>query len=371
MINNKPNVFEFATKELSQDAVFMYLFDCYNSSNLQEKAVGKDFIDLIFRVQKKRITKHINRVSIKKQYHKIDVLVLLEYDDETTDAVIIEDKTFSSEHDNQLARYYRDIKDNGVEKITKVDNIIGLYFKLGTPTESEQKALIVDDGNFEYCLLRYDSFILFLEQHKETNYLMELIYEYYYLRVKEISLIDSIDFSNPGSLDFNYVLSNSYSQFKYLKWIMNKVFGYEQYHEVNQYNVGNYGRPCTQYRFIFTEEVANDKKWDCITDDNIRKYNYFFRMDKNTKGWYIAINQYERNGDENWDEKRKDRDFVRKRIKDIIEKSKEKYNVNDYADNKGKKESKICLFIIKSFDDVENLIPMFKEICADIIRNAI
>ena len=48
-----------------------------------------------------------------------------------------------------------------------------------------------------------------------------------------------------------------------------------------------------------------------------------------------------------------------------------KYNVNDYADNKGKKESKICLFIIKSFDDVENLIPMFKEICADIIRNAI
>ena len=28
MINNRPNIFEFATKELSQDAVFCYILDC-------------------------------------------------------------------------------------------------------------------------------------------------------------------------------------------------------------------------------------------------------------------------------------------------------------------------------------------------------
>ena len=150
MINNKPNIFEYATKELSQDAVFMYLFDCYNSKDSKEKKVGEDFLVLLYKIQGKMIEKEIERVEIKKQYHNIDVLVLVVYKDNSTDYIIIEDKTYSSEHDNQLRRYYKDISDN-IDKRT-INNIYGVYFKLGMPTKSEIKALDISK-DFSYKVL--------------------------------------------------------------------------------------------------------------------------------------------------------------------------------------------------------------------------
>lgn len=365
MIKNKPNIFEYATKELSQDAVFMYLFDCFNSGNHEEKKVGKDFLDLIYQTQNKKIEKSIKELIIKKQYHSIDVLVLVEYEDDTIDAIIIEDKTYSSEHDNQLKRYYDDIKKNGVDSIN-VSNIYGVYFKLGQLSFDEEKALKIDKGAFEFKRLDYNDFQKFLNQHQNTNLIMQLIYEFYDNRMSYIRLIDKTeDFSNPSGLEFDTVLSDWYSQNKYFGWIIKKVIP-DHYYPENQYGVMNYGRPCTQYRFVFTEEDKNSN-WDCKTENNISKYSYFFRIDSNSKGWYIAINQYEGNGDKNWNEKKQDRDLIRDSIKDIIKQN----SVIDNADNRGKKESKICLFSIKSFDDIVNLIPVLEKIHDIVLQFAV
>ena len=365
MINNKPNIFEYATKELSQDAVFMYLFDCYNSECKEESELGERFLHLIYDTQNKKIEKNVRKLIIKKQYHNIDVLVLVEYEDNSVDAIIIEDKTYSSEHDNQLKRYYDDIKKDGVDGRI-ASNIYGVYFKLGQLTVDEEKALEIYDGIFRYENLDYDAFLDFLERYQNTNLIMQLIYEFYDERMSNIRLIDKTeDFSNPAGLEFDTVLSDWYSQNTYFGWIIKKVIQ-NHYHPENQYGVMNYGRPCTQYRFVFTEEDKNSN-WDCKTENNISKYSYFFRIDSNSKGWYIAINQYEGNGDRNWDEKKQDRDIIRDNIKDIIKQN----GVIDNSDNRGKKESKICLFTIKSFDDVVKLIPVLEKIHDIVLQFAV
>ncbi len=364
MINYKPNIFEYATKELSQDAVFMYLFDCYNSKDSEEKKVGQDFLVLLYKIQGKTIEKEIERVEIKKQYHNIDVLVLVVYKDNSTDYIIIEDKTYSSEHDNQLRRYYKDISDN-IDKRT-INNIYGVYFKLGMPTKSEIKALDISK-DFSYKVLEYPSFLKFLESHKDTNAVIQLIYEFYEDRLCWIKQIDDTDdFSCPKALTFSEVLSDGYAQGKYMSWLMNKVIGAD-YHEENQYDVMNFGKPCTQYRFVFTEEDENNIDWDCVTNGNISKYCYFFRLDSNSNGWYIAVNQYDYLGDKNWEEKRQVRDDIRASIKEIIHRN----NVVDKSDNRGKKESKICLFNVESFENVVDLIPTLREVYETVIKIAV
>ncbi|MBQ6569489.1 MAG: PD-(D/E)XK nuclease family protein [Clostridia bacterium] len=365
MINSKPNIFEFATKELSQDAMFMYLFDCFNSTNTKEHEIGKDFLKLVYEIQGTTIEKEISKIIIKKQYHNIDILALIEYEDNYYDVIIVEDKTYSSEHDNQLRRYYNDLKENGIENVN-ISNIFGVYFKLGQPNIDEKKALYINN-TFEYKILNYNSFLEFLNLHKKTNFVMELIYEFYEERLKDINLIDNTDFSNPIGHDFDKVLSDRYSQDKYTKWIITQIIGEDKYYPENQYGVMNFGQPCTQYRFVFTQDDEDNKDWDCVTSGNISKYCYFFRIDWNSKGWYIAINQYDYDGDKCWEEKRRVRDKIREAIRPI----EEEYNLFDKADNRGKKESKICLFSINSFESVTRLLPALKEIYNLVLNTAI
>lgn len=45
MIHNKPNIFEFATKELSQDAVFCYIPDRFHAP--KKKQIALDFLGLL------------------------------------------------------------------------------------------------------------------------------------------------------------------------------------------------------------------------------------------------------------------------------------------------------------------------------------
>ena len=46
MINQKVNIFEFATKELSQDALLLYLADCCNDE--RKRKIGELFIQSFF-----------------------------------------------------------------------------------------------------------------------------------------------------------------------------------------------------------------------------------------------------------------------------------------------------------------------------------
>ena len=99
------NLFNFATSELSQDAFF-----CWSLNWLAVKEdtddpyykYGKAMLDLFLGENKKDIYKE---VKVLKQFNRIDVLVLFKDNQDNQYALIIEDKTNTSEHNEQIKKY--------------------------------------------------------------------------------------------------------------------------------------------------------------------------------------------------------------------------------------------------------------------------
>jgi hypothetical protein len=102
-IDNAPNIFSFATSELSQDAMFAYLIKWADPSNMNIDKdmclLGQDFLRLLTSNDL-----NIRSINVGRQWKNIDIWA--EINDDTI--LIIEDKTNTSIHDDQLNRY-RDI----------------------------------------------------------------------------------------------------------------------------------------------------------------------------------------------------------------------------------------------------------------------
>ena len=124
------NIFSFATKELSQDAVICWLLNWikYPESELYNLAI--DMFDLL---GVKDIEKNQD-ISIKQQVNKADIVVTLHGQKQI---LIIEDKVYSTEHGNQIEEYrkffddlnnQRDYLDN---KSNDLYSIKTVYFKTG------------------------------------------------------------------------------------------------------------------------------------------------------------------------------------------------------------------------------------------------
>lgn len=125
-----PNLFDFATSELSQDAFFSWLISWADprvadpDPNLRKVAIL--LLSRLFQAHNKPFPKIINSLRVDRQKKNIDILVTIneEY------AVIIEDKTDTSEHSDQLKRYWDDT-DSKYEKL-------GIYLKTGDQSSYAQ-----------------------------------------------------------------------------------------------------------------------------------------------------------------------------------------------------------------------------------------
>lgn len=120
----KPNLFYFATSELSQDAFFAWLlswadesFECEDSS-LHETA--KRFANLLTNIP----INDIHTIEVGRQWENIDIWA--EINDDTF--LVIEDKTYTSYHGTQLEDYMQVTREyyNG-----KRNNLIFTYIKTG------------------------------------------------------------------------------------------------------------------------------------------------------------------------------------------------------------------------------------------------
>lgn len=104
--DSSPNIFSFATSELSQDAILSWLLsyadDRYKLSDPGMCALGKSFVSLLTAIP----TVDIHSVSVGRQWEHIDIWA--EINDDAI--LIIEDKTGTSEHDKQLERYMEIVK---------------------------------------------------------------------------------------------------------------------------------------------------------------------------------------------------------------------------------------------------------------------
>ena len=105
----KHNLFAFATSELSQDAFFCWALDCLNrDEDSPLYGLGRSFWSLLSGRKNDDLPK-IKGVVIRRQFKHMDVLALVVYSDQTVDALVIEDKVNTSEHDDQIQKYLTEL----------------------------------------------------------------------------------------------------------------------------------------------------------------------------------------------------------------------------------------------------------------------
>lgn len=125
-MSKPPNIFTYATSELSQDAFIAWLLEWANPTfkTLNEPLhnLSTSFLEELLATKNIALS-HIEYFEVKTQHHKIDVYVELVMNNERI-GIIIEDKVYSSDHSNQLIRYKDKIS-------TEVGQVVPIYFKTG------------------------------------------------------------------------------------------------------------------------------------------------------------------------------------------------------------------------------------------------
>lgn len=125
-MNDKPNIFKYATKELSQDAFIFWLLSWadpkYQGLDNDLNQLALKLIQKFFEKNNIEAPKEINFFALKKQEKNIDIVCYV-----NEFMIIIEDKTRSKAHSNQLIRYidYAEKKENG----KYLGKIIPIFFK--------------------------------------------------------------------------------------------------------------------------------------------------------------------------------------------------------------------------------------------------
>lgn len=129
----EPNIFDFATKELSQDAFLCWIFSWakseYKSDNNELHKFARK---ILFNITQKD---DLILEDISRQEKHIDVLLKLTDSGNNKYAVIIEDKVDTQEHNAQINQY--------IKKITPTygKNIYIVYFKTGFTSNQETRYL--------------------------------------------------------------------------------------------------------------------------------------------------------------------------------------------------------------------------------------
>lgn len=125
-MSKQPNIFTYATSELSQDAFIAWLLEWadpkFKTLNEPLHNLGTSFLVELL-ATKNIVLSQIESFEVKTQHHKIDVYVKLVMNNELI-GIIIEDKVYSSNHSNQLIRYKDKIS-------AEVDQVVRIYFKTG------------------------------------------------------------------------------------------------------------------------------------------------------------------------------------------------------------------------------------------------
>lgn len=112
----KPNLFDYATSELSQDAFLCWLLKWgeadLRSVDQELHRVATRFIHKVFSLHNRSLEETIHQVRIIRQFKGLDILAIIN----EKYAILIEDKTFTSEHSGQLERYLEEVKTNVVTR---------------------------------------------------------------------------------------------------------------------------------------------------------------------------------------------------------------------------------------------------------------
>ncbi|WP_282147876.1 PD-(D/E)XK nuclease family protein [Algibacter lectus] len=245
---NQPNIFNYATSELSQDAFIAWLLTWadakYKEVNNQLHLLGLDFLQSLL-VKHPIGSTEISNLEIKTQFHKIDVFVSFIMDGKSY-GVIIEDKVHTTDHSNQLERYKAKIKE-----LNNHDVLVPVYFKTGYQVNLTR---IEDNGYYHYTV---KDLLQVLTQIKITQINNDVLTQYHsYLLGKDE------EFDN-AETDANLYLTEPLSKWKW--WTCVRFFHeYKEHFKAGWHSVPNNREPLIAFWYggeKFTmNDVESDKK---------------------------------------------------------------------------------------------------------------
>ena len=162
-----PNLFDYATKELSQDAVICWLIQwaaCKDDPGLQR--LGRDFVERLLNHKSEAELIHLGDVTeakVARQDHRIDVLARIN----GKHVLLIEDKTDSQPHSDQLKRY-RDAVLRGETSLGAVEarDLHAIYFKTGNYSMASERQIEADSP---YRVFGRQDFLAVLERYSGSN----------------------------------------------------------------------------------------------------------------------------------------------------------------------------------------------------------
>lgn len=167
-VPDQPNIFNFATSELSQDAFICWLLLWALPANkefdhkLNECATR--LLDIFFDKHHKEKPSSYRSVEVRKQDNFIDILCII--NNETY--VLIEDKIWSKNHSNQLSRYVENIKSKNIPQ----GSILPIYFKTGDQSNYSE---ILKSG---YVVFSRSDFLEILDYGYRTGITNQIFLDY-------------------------------------------------------------------------------------------------------------------------------------------------------------------------------------------------
>ena len=169
-----PNIFSFATSELSQDALLAWLIEWaspkYRQSDSKMHEVAIDFLKMLIG---KDDSFKVNHIEVGRQWENIDVWVKINEDI----FLAIEDKTNTSIHDDQLQRY----KDSTIREYEgRRSELHYVYVKTG----NEPKTVLLEIERPGYRTVSRSDILRCLNAYSGNNSLL-LNYREYLQKIED------------------------------------------------------------------------------------------------------------------------------------------------------------------------------------------
>ena len=307
----KNNIFNFATSELSQDAVICWCLNWFNDDSIPKlKKLSTDIIKKLTGLSeeeihtvcvKKQLSAYVNlpaeNEKDKKIAVKIDVLLIVN----RKIAVIIEDKTFTSEHSGQIARYKDGLKkiiEDGLISAKELDStdydIVTVYWKTGFFNDYDRAV------NAQKKIFR-KNVISLLSPYKELHIILKDYLHYLSDLEKEEQekkqywMIDS-EKEDDIWHKYSYLSDSHIGQYELLRScfpLKNCTIIKGKFYEPYQvYSGTSFGRPWTQM-------IIKYGNYPSHKEGTKPDFCIFWRVDSATKGPYVSLRLYD---DRNWKE---------------------------------------------------------------------
>ncbi|MBQ7244627.1 MAG: hypothetical protein IJS52_10575 [Bacilli bacterium] len=148
------NLFDFATKELSQDAFLRWVLCHCEDKDLSK--LSCDFIGFLTGNCLVLQRDDISRVVARPQVEDLDIIIQIYTKDSKSYLIAIEDKTDSKEH-NQLKRYNQVI----AQRYPLVNCVFRCYYKTEAISKAERDRVI----QASWTIVEYSDIVNFWKQH--------------------------------------------------------------------------------------------------------------------------------------------------------------------------------------------------------------